>query len=426
MNIIQRYLNRAVNNALKEVNKNNQFYKATYGNNFGGPYDQIGNPDDPLDYGYNVNTTVYSIVRRVTKAATRIPFCLVDKDGEKIFQHPILDLLERPNEMQGHNEFFEHTYGFKMLTGNSFIYAPMIDSGKFTGQFTQMHILPSNHVEIIGGEWFDPIRGYRLSQMYNEQELSKEKVLHMKYANFDYDNGQEFYGLSPIQVGLNKLKKEKRRDELQYKNYANSGAQGIVFDKTQDRVMMVDQQDRMQRSINNRLKNLDNKVAYMIGELGYLELGMNASEMQMLEDAKFTIKDLCNLFNVPSVLFGDESNAKYNNVREAKADLYLNAAIPEVESFCHEFNRQWMPAFEKDLYLWFDTSNIEELQKDKREQVEWLSKAAFIRENEKREIMGFEPDDELEGIGFMYPQGVMPLAQMEAMNAMMTLNDGEA
>lgn len=423
MNFIQRYLNRAVNTALLEINKNNQFYKAHYGQNVGSPYDQIGNPDDPIDFGYNVNTTVYSIVRRVTRAATKIPFCMVDKNGDKIYEHPVLSLLENPNEMQGHNEFFEHVYGFKMLTGNSYMYAPVIDTGMFKGQFNQIHVLPSNHVEIIGGEFFEPVRGYKLSHTYNDMEFEKFKVLHMKYPNYDYDRGQEFYGLSPLQVGLNKLKKEKRRDELQYKNYANSGAQGLVFDKTQDRIMTVDQQDRIERNLNNKLKNANNKVTFSQGELGYIELGLTADQMQLLADAEFTLKDLCNLFNVPSVLFGDNDNAKYNNVKEAKADLYLNAAIPEIEGFCYEFNRQWMPAFDQECYLWYDTSSIEELQKNKKEQVEWLAAAPFIKENEKRTIMGFETDPELEDIGFIYPSGMMPLAQLEAMNALIGLDE---
>ena len=407
----------------------NEFFQLQYGKNQYGTYDQIGNPDTPLESGFNVNTTIYSIVSRIYNAAAKIPLIVQKWDGEnweKVENHPTLDLIECPNKMHGQYEFMQHVYGFRLLTGNSYIYGLKKNPDQEDSEILELHFMPSNHVEIKAGEWFDPIKGYQLSDQYSGTYLERHKVLHLRYPNFDFDHGQEFYGLSPLQVAVNKLKRDKARDELQTSNYENAGAQGLIYDKSQGehaRVMRDDQLDRVQRSLNNRIKNSKNKVAVIGAELGYIPLGLKNSEMQLIEDAKWSLKDFCNLYQVPSVLFNDSDNSKFNNVREAKASLYLNAAIPEVESFCNEFTRQWMNT--EGERVWYDTSAIEELQKDRKEMVEWMDKAHYMRPNEKREKLGLDIDTELEELGFLYPTSFMPLAQLEARNILNDFGDEE-
>ena len=89
-NIFSRFFNRQVQRALQNINRDNQMYRGLYGFNSSGVYEPLGNPDDGLDYGYNVNTTIYSIVRRVTRADAKITFTAppsgnVEIEGEQSF-----------------------------------------------------------------------------------------------------------------------------------------------------------------------------------------------------------------------------------------------------------------------------------------------------------------------------------------------------
>lgn len=418
----QRDLQEAINKAIQE---NNKYLQAMYGNNLFGTYQEYGNPDDPLDYGYNFNANLYSIISWIYNRASDVPLQVCQyRNGKKevLEDHELLDIIENPNPQEGKKDFFQKFYGMFDVFGNSYVYAPIMDTGMNKGKFTQMWVMPANKVEIKSGTWYEPIRGYVIDEDWEHNEMSPESVLHCKYPNLDFDKGQEFYGLSPLQVALNRLKADKLREETQYKSYENAGAQGIVSRKraNEQSFMQTDQQDRIQRSLNNRLKNKDNRVMFSADELTYTQLGLTSHDMQLIEDAKWSLKTLCNLYHVPSQLFNDSDSSTYNNMKEARKAAIINAVIPKVNMFCNEFNRHWIKAWGDDLYLEPDTSKIEELQADKREMVEWVTKAP-LTENEKRELMGFEPDPELEDL-YLVEAGKIPLEQIQAMNIMNDLD----
>ncbi len=423
---------RDIDNALREAMKDNEYLKSMYGRNNFGEYNPLGNDDDPLDYGYNFNVNLYSIISWIYNRASDIPYKVgIYKGNEKIDEtkdHEVLDLLECPNPQQGKKEFFQQLIGMYDTFGNGYIYGVCPDFGIDKDKPTQLWVMPSNKVKINAGEWWNPIKSYTIDEDWMNNELEPYKVLHMKYPNLDFNNGQEWYGLSPLQVALNRLKGDKEREELQYKSYANSGAQGIVSRKRANdmSVMPVDQQDRVQRQLNNRLSNKNNRVMFSGDDLNYVQLGLTSHDMQLIEDAKWSLKTLCNLYHVPSQLFNDSESSTYNNMREARKAAILNAVVPKVNMFADEFNRHWINKFEDNIKLEPDLDGIEELQADKRELVEWLDKAHYIKPNEKREMLGKEPDDELEELGYLFPASFLPLEQIEAMNIINSIENGDS
>ena len=75
--------------------------------------------------GYKMNPNVYSVINWIIKKAALSHWQLFEVvKGEKVivYDHEVLDLLNRPNPMQGKSEFIENMLGYKLLTGESFIY----------------------------------------------------------------------------------------------------------------------------------------------------------------------------------------------------------------------------------------------------------------------------------------------------------------
>ena len=71
--------------------------------------------------GYLKNAIVYRCVNEISKGAGAVDFML--KNGEIMVEdHPLLDLLNRPNHLQSSSEFFNSLFGFLLLSGLSLIH----------------------------------------------------------------------------------------------------------------------------------------------------------------------------------------------------------------------------------------------------------------------------------------------------------------
>jgi phage portal protein BeeE len=69
--------------------------------------------------GYKQNPTVYRCISLIAKNAASVrPY--LKRGEEYIEDHPLLDLLQRPNPITGGQEFREEAYSWALLTGNIF------------------------------------------------------------------------------------------------------------------------------------------------------------------------------------------------------------------------------------------------------------------------------------------------------------------
>src|SRR5215204_2280987 len=74
----------------------------------------------PRDYGalsregFQKNAVVHRSVRLVAEAAAAVPLGLVER-GRGLSEHPLLQLLARPNSREGGQRFLESVYGHLMV-----------------------------------------------------------------------------------------------------------------------------------------------------------------------------------------------------------------------------------------------------------------------------------------------------------------------
>jgi len=100
---------------------------------------------------------------------------------------------------------------------------------------------------------------------------------------------------------------------------------------------------------------------------------MTAEEMQQIENEKWNMRRLCNVWGVQSQMLNDPENKKFNNAQEAEKALTTRCALPELTSTRDNLNRKgsvW--GIPSGKIVDFDVSVFTELQETVGETMRWV------------------------------------------------------
>jgi HK97 family phage portal protein len=388
----------------------------------------VWNPENDTTYineGYRKNSTVYSLVNIIAKAASSIPFQVYEKVNDndykryKAMNNGILDpsvmhkanylkkkalvelhntdlhkLLERPNPAQSYSSWITELIAFGKLTGNRYIYGIAPETGNGAGKYKELYVMPSQLIEIISGGYMQPVKEYTIE--YNGQyKIPADQICHIKDFNPYFDgSGSHLYGQSPLRAGLRSMTTNNEAVQTGVKYLQNQTARGVLMSDEGD--LNEVQAQQLKDKFRKNFQGADNAGDIIITpkKLSWVNFGLNASDVSLIEQYNASIKDLCNIYNVPVTLLNNTESSTFNNVKEAKKALYQNCVIPELNKIQDELNRWLAPKYGEKLCIEFDYSVIPELQEETEKVVDQMSKAWWLTPNEKRAAMSFGTDEE--------------------------------
>ena len=399
------------------------------------------NDDTYINKGYMFNSTVYSIINLITKTACMIPFQVYEVKNEnelkryksltnglangyslqkaqlqrkhalaELSDTEIHELLERPNPAQSYSSWIQEIIAFGKLTGNRYIYGIKPESGPNISKWQELYVLPSQSVEINSNGIFEPVSSYTLDYS-GSYHMNAEDICHIKDFNPYYDGtGSHLYGMSPLKAGLRSLDANNEAVTTGVKYLQNQTSRGVLMSDEGD--LNEVQAKQLKDKFRQQYQGSDNAGDIIITpkKLSWVNFGLNAADVSLIEQYNASIKDLCNIYQVPVQLLNNTDTSTYNNMVEAKKSLYQNAIIPELNKIKDELNRWLVPAFGEKLYLDFDYSNISELQEEMDSVVKQMSSAWWVTPNEKRQAMNFGVDEESKEMNDYYiPANLMPM-----------------
>jgi HK97 family phage portal protein len=409
----------------KNQNTNEQYNRAIYNWLGNSVLWNNENDDSYITEGYQKNATIYSLINLITKAATTIPFQVYEKTNEndykryKALTSGMIDsasiqkasilqknalvelqdtelhkILERPNPAQSYNAWLTELIAFGKLTGNRYIYGIGPDTGANVGKFTELYVMPSQVMEIISNGIMEPVSKYKLE--YNGTKyIDASEICHIKDFNPYYDGtGSHMYGQSPLRAGLRSLTTNNEAVQTGVKYLQNQTARGLLTSEMGD--INEVQAQQLKDKFRRQHQGSDNAGDIIItpNKMSWVNFGLNASDVSLIAQYNASIKDLCNIYNVPVQLLNNTDSSSYNNMKEAKKALYQNAVIPELVKIKDELNRWLAPKYGDKLCIEFDFSVIPEMQEETEKIVNQLSKAWWITPNEKRSAMNYGKDEE--------------------------------
>ena len=406
--------------------------------------------------GYQSNDIVYSIVKLITDKAKLAPFHvykIVDQTAAKryksLMKQPdkienwnevrqlhkkafelydgdsrLNELLKYPNEEDTWSDLIEQWCGFKLLTGNSFIYAKMIEGGANDGKPFELYALPAQYMAIIANvEVFPPTRvGYQLyyGKMWS---FDTREILHDKYFNPYWTvTGNELYGQSPLMAAARTLTRSNEAKTASVASFQNGGPAGVLFmnDDRFDPTSGTQQAQALKKSISEKggASNY-NSIAVSGYKVDWKQIGLSPVELNIIESEKWDMKSLCNIYGVPSQLLNDADNKTYNNQIEGEKALTLRCAIPLLDAITDNLNRKLHTDWGyrgTNVYIGYDIQVFQELEANKAEQVTWLNNAWWISPAQKMEIMGIKNPDYIptEEMQKLYvPSSLQPIDQFQ-------------
>ena len=371
----------------QKSSQSSEVYKSlarTYGNyrtrNYEG-YRQI------IRDGYLSNFIVFRCLSEIQKAARKIEFKVhkrtKDKD-EVIENHPVEMLLSQPNKMYYGSELKNRALLFYYIAGE----APM----EFLGNTFNNHLYvyrPDKIRYSFTGDESNPYTDVAYEGSAYTKIEPDNFFVWKNYNPIDDLDGLG-HGISQLRPIFDKIDQYSSLNKWNLSLLENGGSLSGVF--SIEEILGDAEYDRAKKQIKETYEGHRNvgKYALLEGGAKFLETSRTPKDMDHIEMEKSIIKAVHSNLGVDPIITGYNEFSSYNNKLEASKDLYNKTVIPVMRDMADTFNMYFSNKnlIKKEEFIGLDTSNVIELQKDKKEIVDRIEKSKFLTENEKRQELG--------------------------------------
>jgi HK97 family phage portal protein len=348
----------------------------------------------PRDYtalareGYGKNAIVHRAVRLIAESIGGLSFLLYEGEAEHA-QHPLLDLLARPNPRQDGAAFLEAVTAHLLLAGNAYLEAVTLDAN-----VRELYALRPDRMKVVPGpdgwpEAYDYTLGGRSLRFTQGGELPP--ILHLSLFNPLDDH----YGLAPIEaaaVAVDTHNSAAKWNKALLDNAARPcGA--LVFSGPDGNVLADSQFERLKRELNENYEGAVNAGRPLVleGGLDWKTMSLTPKDMDFMEAKHAAAREIALAFGVPPMLLAIPGDNTYSNYQEANRVFWRACVLPLAARICGALAQWLAPAFGAELRLAVDTDRIEALAGDRAALWERVTKAPFLTVNEKRTAAGYAP-----------------------------------
>ncbi len=339
--------------------------------------------------GYERNPTVFRAITLIAQSCAGIPWKLYKKGNtlKTIATHPLLDLLDKPNQRNSGPEFLEHMISFWILSGNSYISAVMPDPRQPP---TELWCLRPDRMRVIPGQ--GTIWGYEYNVDGYKTFFDADTTLHLKM----FAATNDWYGLSPVAVAGALIDQQNEGFDWNTAILQNAGRPSGAL--VASGVLVNDQYERLKKILREKYTGKRNAGMPMLleGGLDWKPFSLSPLELDWIESRKINMRDIAVALGVPSELLGDGDIKTYSNYQEARKSFYQETILPMMDRLAAKLNTWLVPMFDETLVLAYDKEEIEALQEDRdalSSRVINQYEQGIITLNEVRNALGLEQLD---------------------------------
>jgi HK97 family phage portal protein len=367
------------------------------------------NPAQYSDDAFKRNVIAYQSVGKVSRCAATIPLEVWIGD-EKQEKHPLLDLLNRPNQMQAKGAFFESVVAFLMLTGNTYIHGLSVGGPplELWGlRPDRMRVLPSQFG--VGGYAYD-MNGQK--KTWNVDPVTgASEVLHVKFFN----PLDDWYGMSPVEAAAWAVDAHNLSGEWNQSLLQNSGkpAGALVYNPGEGmpNTLSEKQRDALREALNSQTAGTKNAGRALIldGGLDWRQISMSAVDMDWLNGKREAAREIALAFGVPPMLLGIPGDNTYSNQKEAREAFYDDTVLPVLQYLLDDVNNWLSPAYGEGVTIKANPESLPAYAAKRQARWQSVQTADWLTINEKREATGYSRIETPDADAVMTNPSLVPL-----------------
>lgn len=358
--------------------------------------------------GFGQNPTIYRCIDLIaTNAASVRPYVKVG--GDYVDNHPLLDLLKRPNPVTGGQEFRTEAYAWAMLTGNIFT-----EKKVFPDRVSEMHNWQpfmmsidrsKTNVQIPLRYW--AAKNQPGARSWDVDPNSGESEM-MHLALFNPSPNAGFMGQSPLAAAASSGDQLNAANKWRYNMFKNDCRPSGIL-STEQAVTSGQRKELNKDMEDNSGWKKAGRFLVLGGGLKYQQLSSTPKDVDWLQGSKFNKQEIAEVFGVPTQLLGIEGSQTFANFEEARYAFYLMTVLPLVDLYFDELNRWLAPFYGENVEICYNKSSIDALDYMRRQTVEMKLNSKVLSVNEKREVLGLPPRDEEEADQIFIDPNLLPL-----------------
>ncbi|HTS40754.1 MAG TPA: phage portal protein [Xanthobacteraceae bacterium] len=346
----------------------------------------------PRDYaalareGFVQNAIVHRAVKLVAENAASVAYLIYEGAAVRD-QHPLLDLLARPNPRQDGTSLLEAVHANLLLAGNAYVEAVALD-----GAIRELYVLRPDRMRVVPGpDGWPAAYEYTVAgeSVRFDQNVTPPPILHLT----QFHPLDDHYGLSPMEaaaVACDTHNAAARWNKALLDNAARpSGA--LVYAGPDGAVLSDDQFQRLKRELEETYQGARNagRPLLLEGGLDWKAMSLSPKDMDFLEAKHTAAREIALAFGVPPMLLGIPGDNTYSNYQEANRVFWRQTVLPLANRLGCALTHWLAPVFGTDTKLAVDPDRIPALAADRAALWDMVTKAPFLSLNEKRALTGF-------------------------------------
>jgi SPP1 gp7 family putative phage head morphogenesis protein len=298
------------------------------------------------------------------------------KEADKIHDHPVLDLLRRPNLFMTRSNFIEAIVAYMLLCiapkkgGQSFLICTgagnkpcELGRGEIPANImvtNDKYVRPDllamqTGINIPKGWIYDPT-----GHSENAIKYTFDQIVRINQFN-PYTLLEGVANEQPARFAILQDVESDLFNEKLYTNMAIPAGilqTDLELTKDQKRERLINWYENMGGVGNN------NRTAIMDKGLKYENLGLTHADMQFVEGKSFFKNQVISSFHLNKIALGDYEQVNMATLVEGRKMLWHDVYLPLAEVICEAINSQWISNIDKNLRLGMDTSKVEALREN--------------------------------------------------------------